>query len=99
MTSVSKQGWRNWFNEQTFRSTYDRHPERVVELIADPGSPETKFERLARSKSLMLSTKAPIGIMCGATFYHSVVDCPIFPEDLHFVAKSWMETGARVEWS
>ena len=73
------------------------HPERVAGLLADPGSPETKFERLSRSKYLILLTKAPIGKTCAATIYHSVVGCPIIPEDLRFVAKSGMETGAGVE--
>ena len=97
MTSVSNQGWKKWLNEHTSRSTYDSHPERVAGLLADPGSAETKFEKLARSKNLVLLTKAPIGKKCVATFYHSVVGCPITPEDLHFVAKSGMETGAGVE--
>ena len=56
-----------------------------------------KFERLARNKILVLLTKTPIGKKCSATFYHSVVGCPITPDELHYVAKSGMVKGSGVE--
>ena len=87
MNTLSNKGWKKWLNEHTSRSTYERYPDRVAGLLVGTGGPEMKFERLAQNKNLVLLTKAPLGKKGSATFYHSVVSCPITPDELHYVAK------------
>ena len=94
---VNAQGWAKWLNEHASRATYDRYPERVTRLLSDSGNPEVKFERISRNKNLVLLTKAPVGKKCSATFFHSVIGCPITPDELRFAAKSGMEKGTGVE--
>ena len=94
---VNGQGWAKWLNEHNSRATYDRYPDRVTKLLSDQGNPETKFERISRNKNLVLLTKAPVGKKCSATFFHSVIGCPITPDELRFAAKSGMEKGTGVE--
>ena len=94
---VNDNAWTKWLNEHTSRPTYDRYPGRVSELLSGPGDPVAKFEKLARNKNLVLLTKAPLGKKIASTFLHSVVVCPITPDELHYVAKSGMAKGAGVE--
>ena len=42
-------------------------------------------------------TRSSIGKKCSATFYHSIVGCPITPDELHFVEKSGTGKGTGVE--
>ena len=89
--------WKDWLNNHKSRARYDRNPERVRKLCDAPGSAAQKFERLAQNKNIVLLSKVPIGKKCQATFLHSVVGCPIAPEELRYVARSGMRTGHGVE--
>ena len=53
MPIANGQGWAKWLNDHASRATYDRYPERVAKLLSDSGSPEVKFERIARNKNLL----------------------------------------------
>ena len=59
--------------------------------------PKLKFTTLAQNKNIVVLSKAQIGKRCQAMFLHSVVGCPINPEELRYVARSGMKSGAGVE--
>ena len=70
------------------RRVYDENPTRVLDLCKDGATVLAKFETLARSKNVVLLTKAAMGNKLQTTFYHSVVGVPIRPEEQHYVAMS-----------
>ena len=91
------QGWIAWLNGHKSRARYDSNPEKVTKLCDGSGTAKEKFVTISQSKNIVLLTKAPIGKKCQVSFLHSVVGCPINPEELRYVARSGMKTGTGIE--
>ena len=62
-----------------------------------PGTMKQRFSTLSQNKNIVLLSKRPCGKKCLATFLYSVVDCLINPDELHYVVRSGIKTGAGVE--
>ena len=89
---TTTQGWLKWINDHTSAGAYNSHPAMVAKIRAGMDA-IVIYERLARSKNIVLVTKAPFGTKLQATFYHSIVGIPILPDDLHYVLRSGMTLG------
>ena len=88
MPVIAREGWIQWLDTHGTRRVYDENPTRVLDLCKDGATVLAKFETLARSKNVVLLTKAAMGNKLQTTFYHSVVGVPIRPEEQHYVAMS-----------
>ena len=97
MPGVSSEGFKEWLNSHVTNEAYNRNPTKVCKLCSGQADPVQKFKALVENKNLVLLIKAPFGGKCQATFFHSVIGCPITPDDLRFAAKSGIEKGVGVE--
>ena len=88
MPVIAREGWIQWLDTHGTRRVYDENPTRVLDLCKDGATVLAKFETLARSKNVVLLTKAAMGNKLQTIFYHSVVGVPIRPEEQHYVAMS-----------
>ena len=93
---ISTQGWLKWLREHASAGAYDSNPKMVSE-IGVGNDAVAIFKRLAKSKNLVLITKAQFDAKVQASFYHSVVVIPILPDDLHYFLRSVIKQGSPIE--
>ena len=90
------EGYTKWLNDHATYDTYNTHP-IAVKTLCDVTDTTENFDKLSKAKSLVLLTKAPMGEKFKNTFLHSIVNIPIIPDDLRYVAKVGMNAGTGME--
>ena len=81
----STQGWAKWLKDHASNAVYDENLEAVMKLCNSKDE-VVSYDNVSKFKSIVLLKKAPICAKLQLSFYHSVVEIPIMPEKLHYVA-------------